>query len=133
MVYRAPSFPAAPRSRSCREDAVQPELLTARQAAQLLGISIRSLHNNRSNLPSAITLSPKLVRWRKADLLEFIAGLHPNDEPRNEPGQLRAARQRRLAGKSASDASATKSGQVGQAGQVPTSEGGDGYAIDCRG
>lgn len=92
------SFPPAARRTQRREAEVQPELLTARQAARLLGLSIRALHYKRDALPSPIVLSHKCVRWRRADLLKFVAGLPAGNEQRREPAQLVAARQKRRAG-----------------------------------
>jgi predicted DNA-binding transcriptional regulator AlpA len=79
------------------EAPVVPELLNARQAAALLGVSLRTLHNRRRELPPAIILGPKCIRWRRADLVAWVAGLQPGDTERREPAQLIAARARRHA------------------------------------
>lgn len=53
------------------------DLLSARQVAKRLSISVRTLHRlvARGSFPQPIRYSRKLVRWKTADLERFVAGL----------------------------------------------------------
>jgi len=95
IVHETPSFPSAARRAQRRDAEISPELLTARQTARLLGVSIRALHYKRDDLPAAIVLGPKCVRWRRADLIAFVEGLPAGNQARTEPPQLAAARHKR--------------------------------------
>jgi predicted DNA-binding transcriptional regulator AlpA len=69
-----------------------PELLDVNAAAALLGCGRRTLYNLRNEhpgFPQPIQLR-EMVRYRRADLLRYIATLKPIDKP-SEPVQLRAA------------------------------------------
>jgi predicted DNA-binding transcriptional regulator AlpA len=70
-------------------------LLDSRQSAQFLGISVRKFHAMRAELPQPVVLGARCVRWRMEELLAFVHGLQAANEPRMEPPQLRAGRQRR--------------------------------------
>lgn len=70
-------------------------LLTARQGADLLGVSLRMFHGMRSVMPKPVVLGPRCVRWRREDLLQFVLALQAASEPRQEPPQLRAGRDKR--------------------------------------
>lgn len=74
---------------------IQVELLNAREAAQLLGWSLRALHYRRAMLPAPIVFSEKCIRWRRADLLAWIAALPTGPSaPQPEPPGLAAGRRR---------------------------------------
>lgn len=54
------------------------QLLTHKEAAQMLSISLRHFHNLRaedSRFPKEVRLGKKSVRWRVSDILEYIAVL----------------------------------------------------------
>jgi excisionase family DNA binding protein len=53
------------------------DLLTARQVAERLGVSVRTLYRlvERGVLPQAVRYSRKLVRWKSADIDRYIAAL----------------------------------------------------------
>lgn len=70
-------------------------LLTARQGADLLGVSLRMFHGMRALLPKPVVLGPRCVRWRREDLLQYVQTLQAATEPRPEPQQLRAGRDKR--------------------------------------
>ena len=67
--------------------ATTPLLISAPDAARLLGVSERSFHNlrHRPDFPRPITIGTRCVRWRVADLEAFIEALPPANavtEPR---------------------------------------------------
>ena len=72
----------------------QPALLNERQAAELLGVSVRKFHELRSEswMPLAIELGPRALRWRRDELLEAIATRAPRRTIRAEPEHLAARR-----------------------------------------
>lgn len=70
-------------------------LLDARQGAQLMGISLRKFHAMRPVLPQPVVLGSRCVRWRLEELMNYVHGLQTTPEPRQEPPQLRAGRERR--------------------------------------
>lgn len=70
-------------------------LLTARQGADLLGVSLRMFHGMRTVMPKPVVLGPRCVRWRREDLQQFVLALQAASEPRPEPPQLRAGRDKR--------------------------------------
>jgi predicted DNA-binding transcriptional regulator AlpA len=55
--------------------AVVPELLTLPQAAALVGMGARSLHRHAHDgrAPKPLTISRGMVRWRRSELLAWIA------------------------------------------------------------
>lgn len=67
-------------------------LLDAREAAALMGISVRLFHMLRPSLPSPVLLSQRAVRWRRSDLETHIAGLPAESSTRPEPAQLMRGR-----------------------------------------
>jgi predicted DNA-binding transcriptional regulator AlpA len=73
--------------RELRRQGVEPELLTARQAAALCSLSPASWHRLHSagRCPAPVRLSGS-VRWRRAELLAWIAA---NCPPRREWAALR--------------------------------------------
>jgi predicted DNA-binding transcriptional regulator AlpA len=73
---------------------IESELLNFREAAALMGISVRSFHALRAEpwLPAPIVLSARLLRWRKQELLDALAAKAPRQTSRNEPRQLASAR-----------------------------------------
>jgi predicted DNA-binding transcriptional regulator AlpA len=70
-------------------------LLTAAQAADLLGMSERQFHKLRPGLPAPVVLGPRHVRWRRSDLSAWVLGLTPTEGLRPEPTQLRAGKLRK--------------------------------------
>ena len=70
-----------------------PVLLSAPQAAQLLGISERRFHELRRDpkFPAAVLLGPRCVRWHRAELIEFAQRL-PRVSLLGEPAHLRVER-----------------------------------------
>lgn len=70
-------------------------LLSPREQAALLGVSIRALYLLDSKLPPVVMVGPKSPRRRRADLEAFVAGMQPSDDARVEPDQLRNARAKR--------------------------------------
>lgn len=74
----------------------EPALVDASQGAALLNVSVRKFHDLRAILPPPVVLSSRVVRWRTADLLQFVARL-PATTDRPEPSQLAAARTNRRA------------------------------------
>jgi predicted DNA-binding transcriptional regulator AlpA len=73
----------------------EPLLLTASEASKLLGMSVRQFHKLRPRLPAPVVLGPRHVRWRRTDLIGWVAGLHAQTDARPEPPQLRAGKLRR--------------------------------------
>ena len=73
-----------------------PELLGADAAAALLGIGRRTLYNLRSEragFPRPVELREGMPRYRRADLLAYVASLTPIDTTtRGEPAHLAAAK-----------------------------------------
>lgn len=66
-------------------------LLSAAESAALLGMSLRKFHHTRCLLPKPVVIGMRHVRWRKADLVEWVASLVvAADLP--EPPQLRASK-----------------------------------------
>ena len=63
-------------------------LLSAVEAAALLGMSVRLFHQTRPRLPQPVTLGKRHVRWRRADLISWVASLEPSDAAHAEPPQL---------------------------------------------
>jgi len=49
-------------------------LLSAEQVAELFGVSKRSIWRLAAcdEIPRPLRLTPKLTRWRRSDLLEFV-------------------------------------------------------------
>lgn len=71
-------------------DASQPILVDARRAAVLLGVGLRTLRtmDAAGRMPAALRLSPGCVRWRLAELHEWVATGAP---PRAEWAAIRDA------------------------------------------
>lgn len=66
-------------------------LVDAAQAATLIGVSERTFHTFRRKpgFPAPVDgLGPRLIRWRRADLEAWVAGL-PAAQAAGEPPQLR--------------------------------------------
>lgn len=63
-------------------------LLDAREAAALMGISVRLFHKIRPTLPAPVVLSQRAVRFRRSDLEAHIAALQADSSARPEPEQL---------------------------------------------
>ncbi|MFO0804351.1 MAG: hypothetical protein U0791_14660 [Gemmataceae bacterium] len=63
-------------------DAAGPILVSARRAAALLGIGLRTLRtmDAAGRLPAPVRLSPGCVRWRLADLDAWAAAGCPDRE-----------------------------------------------------
>jgi predicted DNA-binding transcriptional regulator AlpA len=76
----------------------EPLLLSATEAATLLGMSERQFHKLRPRLPAPIVLGPRQVRWRRADLSAWVLALAAAEAPRPEPSQLRAGKARKASG-----------------------------------
>ena len=58
--------------------AVRPLLLDAREASMLCGVSLRSWHRlvSSGDVPQPVRIGHgRLVRWRRADLEDWVAGL----------------------------------------------------------
>lgn len=66
-------------------------LLTAAEAAALLGMSLRQFHNKRPTLPEPVALGPRHIRWKRSDLVQWVADL-TSAGPRQEPAQLKAGK-----------------------------------------
>jgi predicted DNA-binding transcriptional regulator AlpA len=80
-------------------DTPQPLLVSAHQAARIIGISERTLHNfrKREDFPKPIVLGPRTVRWRRQEIEAWIASLPANTETRTEPERLCSSRHARKA------------------------------------
>jgi predicted DNA-binding transcriptional regulator AlpA len=70
------------------------ELLDAREAAHLVGMSPRSFRSRAGELPPPVRFSARFVRWRRADLLDWVAKLATGPRRAPEPLHLTAARRR---------------------------------------
>ena len=72
----------------------QAALLTAEQAAALLGVSVRSFHELRREawMTQPVVLGPRLLRWPRAELEAAIARMPRQTTPGAEPAQLRRRR-----------------------------------------
>lgn len=70
--------------------AVAPALLTALQAAALLGVSERKFSEMRAAglVPDAIALGERALRWRRDELLEHVAATAPRVRMQAEPAPL---------------------------------------------
>ena len=84
----------------------QPLLMSAAQAAELIGVSKRTFHylRKRADFPIKIMLGLRAVRWRRLEIEQWVAALPPVPETLPEPKQLAMARNRlhlRRAGDSA--------------------------------
>lgn len=71
------------------------ELLNFREAAALLGVSVRSFHMLRAEswFPTPLELGPRLLRWRRAELVQALAEKAPRQVSRAEPPHLANARE----------------------------------------
>lgn len=76
---------------------IEAELLNFRQGAALMGISIRSFHQLRAEpwFPAPLELGPRLLRWRRAELMEALEKRAPRQTLRAEPVQLASVREQR--------------------------------------
>ena len=79
-------------------------LLTAHEAADVLGVSVRLFHSLRPGLPLPVVLAKRAVRWRRSDLARHIEGLHAATEARPEPSQLAVGKATKAAEKAAETA-----------------------------
>jgi predicted DNA-binding transcriptional regulator AlpA len=70
------------------------ELLNFRESAALLGVSIRTFHALRAEawMPAPLALGERLLRWRRAELIEALAERAPRQVARAKPQQLASAR-----------------------------------------
>jgi predicted DNA-binding transcriptional regulator AlpA len=72
-------------------------LLSAPEAAAMLGMGIRWFHEKRPELPLPVQLGPTShVRWRRADLEAYVASLAPAPA-HEEPPELRAGKLKKAA------------------------------------
>lgn len=71
-----------------------PLLLSARQAATLIGFGERMFHEfrKRDGFPSPVVLGPRAVRWRREEIQRWVETLPSDPAPRLEPSQLFLAR-----------------------------------------
>lgn len=69
-------------------------LLSATEAASLLGMSLRKFHQTRPELPAPVVIGPRHVRWRRADLDRWVSDL-ATVSIRIEPAQLTAGKLKR--------------------------------------
>lgn len=67
-------------------------LLSAPEAAEMLGMCVRRFHQLRPTLPQPVVLGARHVRWRRADLVAWVEGLTAPTNGLPEPAQLRASR-----------------------------------------
>jgi predicted DNA-binding transcriptional regulator AlpA len=67
-------------------------LLSAPEAASMLGMSVRRFHQLRQSLPQPVVLGARHVRWRRAELVAWVECLPANEQARPEPAQLQAGR-----------------------------------------
>lgn len=76
--------------------AVPPRMLNATQAARLLGIGERTLHDLRKRglIPEPMRLGPRALRWDRVELVEHLRQHAPRGTA-PEPAQLVAARRAR--------------------------------------
>jgi predicted DNA-binding transcriptional regulator AlpA len=72
-------------------------LVSAAEAAHFLGVSLRKFQQLRKTLPEPVLLGARVVRWRRADLVAWVAALGTAGA-RSEPPQLAASRDKRRAG-----------------------------------
>jgi predicted DNA-binding transcriptional regulator AlpA len=74
-----------------------PLLLSAKQAASLIGFGERMFHalRKRDGFPQPIVLGPRAVRWRREEIQRWVDALPANPVPRIEPAQLFLARRAR--------------------------------------
>ena len=56
---------------------IAPDLLTARQVAERLSMSVRTLYRmaNSGRVPRPIRLGRKLIRWRRRDVERYVRRL----------------------------------------------------------
>ncbi|MBC7480712.1 MAG: hypothetical protein H7337_02070 [Rhizobacter sp.] len=103
-------------------------LLSATEAADLLGMSLRKFHLTRPALPAPVVIGPRHVRWRRADLTAWVVGLAAAGD-RAEPAQLTAGKLKKrasggtaggFAGVQTPTASETQAGRDGQVRAVPS-------------
>jgi predicted DNA-binding transcriptional regulator AlpA len=71
-----------------------PPILSKKQAADLLGISLRSFEATRAQpwFPKAIAISDRVRRWSRDELLAAVVERAPRAEDVSEPASLAAAR-----------------------------------------
>ncbi|MBI2805302.1 MAG: hypothetical protein HYX68_10035 [Planctomycetes bacterium] len=60
----------------------QAELLTAKAAARFLSISVATLYRRAANIVilKPVAVSPGSRRWKRASLMQYVAGLEPGPE-----------------------------------------------------
>jgi predicted DNA-binding transcriptional regulator AlpA len=79
---------------TCQERSL---LVDAQMAASILAMSLRLLHEKRRadpRFPKPVALGARCLRWRVADLEQYVDGLPVHDEV-VEPAHLRLARDAR--------------------------------------
>jgi len=76
---RLAALPADDRPADGNRPTVEPLLLSARDLAVLLGVSLRSVRSmdRAGKLPRPLRLSPGCVRWRRAEIFSWIAAGAP--------------------------------------------------------
>jgi predicted DNA-binding transcriptional regulator AlpA len=77
-------------------------LLSAPEAAQALGIAVRTFHKLRRRLPAPVVIGPRCVRWRVSDLKTWLDRAQAETADRGEPPQLAAGKANRRAQRGAS-------------------------------
>lgn len=74
---------------------VEPALVPAAGGARILGVSLRTFHKLRPQLPAPVELGPRCLRWRVAELRQWIAERAAIATARPEPERLAKARRGR--------------------------------------
>lgn len=75
---------------------LEPLFLNARQAAELLGVSERTLHamRARGTLPAPVQLAERALRWNRQELISHVLTKAPRVVGAAEPEQLASVRLR---------------------------------------
>ena len=96
-------------------------LLTAAEAAAALGVSLRTFYGLRAALPT-VTLGPRVVRYRAADLETYVAAAAVVGRQFEEPQQLAAGKtaRRGIGGDIGSPATETQQRRGSQRKAVPS-------------
>lgn len=71
-----------------------PVLLTDKQAAACLGVSVRKFHDLRKEswVPRPVVLGPRLLRWPRAEMEAAVASMPRQTDTTPEPAQLLRSR-----------------------------------------
>lgn len=96
QIHAAPTGAHATRA---RPSGSLPErlLLSASEAADLLGMSLRKFHQTRPLMPAAVVIGVRHVRFRRSDLTAWVANLTAADS-RCEPPQLALGKAKKRSG-----------------------------------